>query len=602
MSESLSFSRMIALRLDAQFEGLLQDIAFLQSVVDERNKYKGDDELADIADTLLRFSLFAQDYRTFLVCSWEDYAQIHDLPKSNLESVIAHRDHQVIQKVLNEWLNLRTVITQRLALDLDINEVVRKIDQYPLLTVLKSADRFVRGCVSIPTLSHNRVRAYFQKTYSIGRFAYVRTPTVAIPLDSWRDPWHWMGLAHEIGHYVYWNAFEEPQVETTDITRLTGLEVALKEALLRHLLTVSSRDFATMRTLFDLWYDWTEEIFADIYGALLLGPAYIESLIAWLAPRLDAERLYQNDYDHPTPILRPLLQCAALRALRTLDPQHNAESDLSREIDEVEKNWLRHCALIADSAQKRLLDNRIEGIPQEALMQSIDKTGKAVVETLLQLHAKDPSRKPFEGYYQDAQHEYVMACAGQLARAVRGADELPDNGHNWSDSAFAGKLAMSWYAWKHISADLQFDESAYEHALTRLRQWTLALDHRLEARYVLKTSDGTAAPFYELLARRESPLVGEIADPATRAAIALMLTSRKQFAAHEEKPAPHPRLEDLTRWLEHINFSEEETAADCAGASFSCSFCSKRIALGKDPSTWTCTPEYGGCWRRRKYC
>jgi hypothetical protein len=125
-----------------------------------------------------------------------------------------------------------------------------------------------------------------------------------LPVPVIGVPWHQVRylpdalvLCHEAGHHV------------EDDLRLTGrLEALLSNAL----------QGAVPEPRHAAWRSWLGEIFADVYGVLAGGPAFVAALIDFLAappPAIAAE--YRNAPawgDYPTTHLRALICFEALRA------------------------------------------------------------------------------------------------------------------------------------------------------------------------------------------------------------------------------------------------------------------------------------------------
>ena len=66
------------------------------------------------------------------------------------------------------------------------------------------------------------------------------------------------------------------------------------------------------------YYRWCEEIFADLYGCIVAGPLSVFSIQAFLTSG-DRERVWKDDEEHPTPLLRSYLLSEILRVLGELD-------------------------------------------------------------------------------------------------------------------------------------------------------------------------------------------------------------------------------------------------------------------------------------------
>ena len=128
-----------------------------------------------------------------------------------------------------------------------------------------------------------------------------------------------MAIAHEVGHYVYHQAWIE------------GERIA----------TWSAQQFD---------HPWREEIFADCYGCLIGGPLLALSLQALLAYS-DDNAACANDGDHPTALLRPFILSEILRTLAALQPDRYPFAGVARQLNE---NWAltlqRHGHRVAGAA------------------------------------------------------------------------------------------------------------------------------------------------------------------------------------------------------------------------------------------------------------
>jgi hypothetical protein len=119
-------------------------------------------------------------------------------------------------------------------------------------------------------------------------------------------PEEWMGIAHETGHHVY---RQVPKLREE-------IEFTVAQALQKHDISEAQRR---------LWFNWLEETFADLYGVLTLGAAflYTQQVITLYAgsseafwpdsdPPTAASRtrylqglLESDDKRHPNPLIRP---------------------------------------------------------------------------------------------------------------------------------------------------------------------------------------------------------------------------------------------------------------------------------------------------------
>ncbi|WP_441292651.1 hypothetical protein ACSRUE_21645 [Sorangium sp. KYC3313] len=158
---------------------------------------------------------------------------------------------------------------------------------------------------------------------------------IFLPVDFFSTPLRWPALAHEIGHDF--------------LASVDGLEPALRRELglggeqVRPLAPDGDRIAApALRRMFGVWF---EEIFCDVFGTLMFGPAYVLTMseLFFQEDEPYASIAVQTDvtgarYDeHPPPHLRVLIGCMVLergglnedaRALREAWARRHAEVSL----------------------------------------------------------------------------------------------------------------------------------------------------------------------------------------------------------------------------------------------------------------------------------
>ncbi len=146
---------------------------------------------------------------------------------------------------------------------------------------------------------------YFDKLFGIRRSPYTPYPLLSIPLLVFNDPDQWAGgLAHELGHYIYWNS---SALETFGTIR-PRLERAVLQAL-----NIPYDNYAAFEVgakVADIWIGWLEETFADICGTLLVGPNFVAS--GQLLVEEIGASLASDDGEHPAPFIRPLIAIETL--------------------------------------------------------------------------------------------------------------------------------------------------------------------------------------------------------------------------------------------------------------------------------------------------
>lgn len=150
-------------------------------------------------------------------------------------------------------------------------------------------------------------------------------PLVKLPYHRLVAPWTLGAVPHEVGHNLQ-------------------ADLGLWQAIPRRFAELLRRDDlppAVVRT----WVRWHKEIFADLIGVLLIGPAFVHSLMDVVGKSPAAVVSFSPAAVHPVPFLRTLLalellartgfqpEAAALRqAWLSLYPPFRARASIPREL------------------------------------------------------------------------------------------------------------------------------------------------------------------------------------------------------------------------------------------------------------------------------
>lgn len=211
-------------------------------------------------------------------------------------------------------------------------------------TVLEQADRLAYAALR-PAIAegiiHEKTTAltYFQKIGSIRVIPYASVAIIGIPLTSIAARRDFLSIPHEVGHYIYQNGIAPSR---------TGLRTNLTGRLFREV--INDRLKYEKRWL----KNWMEEIFADVYGALIAGEAIAKSFQD-LEIETSIEEFLNDDGDHPTPLVRPEIYAQVL-----------AKRGSPEVADRLRKEWLR------------MSDARPGPLPSYLVMKS--GSGKADIE------------------------------------------------------------------------------------------------------------------------------------------------------------------------------------------------------------------------------
>jgi hypothetical protein len=120
-------------------------------------------------------------------------------------------------------------------------------------------------------------------------------PLIQLPYHRLVNPWTLGAVLHEVSHNIH-----------NDV----GLERAIPEAIGRQLLRAG-----LPKGIASIWQRWNRELFADLCGLLLGGPAIVASLMDVVGRSLGLTLAYDPDGVHPTPYLRTLVSVELLERM-----------------------------------------------------------------------------------------------------------------------------------------------------------------------------------------------------------------------------------------------------------------------------------------------
>ena len=144
------------------------------------------------------------------------------------------------------------------------------------------------------------------------------TPVIVAHYLGDKQVWPWLSYAHEVGHHIY--------------RGVKGLRDEIRTKVMLKLL----EDYTVNYNMLAIWFNWLEELFADIFGLLQLGPQFDRAQLRMLLhlpseviqrvkgksgvdPR---EGLMQGtDLTHPVPYLRSLIAFNVLQELKMYDDE-----------------------------------------------------------------------------------------------------------------------------------------------------------------------------------------------------------------------------------------------------------------------------------------
>lgn len=340
---------------------------------------------------------------------------------SNIEFKPEERDefnttlvlHHALGTALEEWDTIRHALEQR------------ENNRYQ--TTLAELDELARECLS-PLFGREKIEkdgvyTYIHKLFDIKRFAFSRIPLIGAPYDALNAPEAWLAIPHEAGHYIFWNStntFDEFNRFYLDLqgSVLQAIDTALQNR-------IQGGYFRRKGQVFQTWLNWLDEIFADIFGTLVAGPAYAWSMQTSLRAPISIRDLYHSheEPEHPNPFIRPFFHIITLREMarasegefaRQLETEANLleaswkkgwfEVDTEKEIDKLPT---------PDNIGKMsdVLGHEVPFVVSAVLNAEL---GKNLPHSLIQYYKNG-------AFYKSTLHSQVMEVADQLAagEAVR---------------------------------------------------------------------------------------------------------------------------------------------------------------------------------------
>lgn len=184
-------------------------------------------------------------------------------------------DVALLEQIVRQRLSSRRVQVE--GEEVRVNDRLNQADQLAQLAL--------EPAVTADLVDKTAVITYFHKSPSIRVVPYAPVAFIAIPYSSLNSDRDLLAIPHEVGHHIYRHGHE-----------------------LRYLLEQRIPKQPAWRRR------WQEEIFADVYGAMIAGPALALSFQDLLLGKAVAE-FVKDDGDHPVSFLRPFVYHVTLRQM-----------------------------------------------------------------------------------------------------------------------------------------------------------------------------------------------------------------------------------------------------------------------------------------------
>jgi len=207
---------------------------------------------------------------------------------------------------------------------------------------LKKADalayRALEPAITAGLLPNTAVITYFHKASDVRVIPYAPIALIGLPfsaIDTFIEPVvaaegvaaddgaaigndendtnlrDFLAIPHEIGHYVYWHGH----------INKSRLAIELSNRLKKQ----------------PKWLEkWLEEIFADIYGALIAGPAMALNFQELQKDFFKPLKFTKDDGQHPIPAIRPYIYTEILRQV-----EFYGQSPFAKVANDLDSEWIK---------------------------------------------------------------------------------------------------------------------------------------------------------------------------------------------------------------------------------------------------------------------
>jgi hypothetical protein len=132
-------------------------------------------------------------------------------------------------------------------------------------------------------------------------------PLVRVPREDVDNVWNLMAICHEVGHDIYHDLNLEEETRQKIYLTLKSLGVSDQKA--------------------QLWITWHAELFADLFGTLIAGPAFVDAGMERLAAPPEQMLRFDPHDPHPTPYLRPFVGTFLIREMGFVDEAVHLEEE-----------------------------------------------------------------------------------------------------------------------------------------------------------------------------------------------------------------------------------------------------------------------------------
>jgi hypothetical protein len=416
-----------------------------------------------VADTVQAFHNFAKAHFTFFSEGFSESGQGPNSPRLAHSAKFPpnHILSQVLARISEDLHLLQKIALQRVVgvLPADALANLTKMDALAQRSLqLAIASDWVR--------IHTRALTYYETSVNIRVIPYARVALIGVPLTTINTARDLLAVPHEVGHYLYANGritIEIPNPADPD----NPLED--KPYIWQWVDDVANRDKFVKHS----WLkDWAEEIYADIYGCLVIGDsiAYSAQVRADLSSRgehgkdpnirrMRPSHLFYNNNIHPFPYVRPETYITVLKYLED-NSNPKPKKLTAQSLGDLWKQ--RQAQYVANDDDAKIYGEYLLKIVSDESLTELKN------DYAFSLPPKDLNKAQFEtlaGAVSKKMAEFVRALLDGMGTGQRSWPELKLNGYENQDAdaffrgventleAFAITSSLNvpvlWESWKN---------------------------------------------------------------------------------------------------------------------------------------------------------
>ncbi len=239
------------------------------------------------------------------------------------------------------WVNITWAVNQRFI----------SIYKTRLTELADYVDNWIDRSGGLVSEKHKKLEQkpiiYFDKVVRITRYPYLASPLLGTKFIL-SDKEQELSLAHEFGHYIFWNSgdLDDYNSRIKNIYKLVQNQLKLTNNNLNLLdnddKSAVSKEVQNRLNMYRILTGWLEEIFADIYGTLLLGPSFAKSAQDMLISNVvgTTNDFFYDDGEHPMPYIRPYISLVVLKKMYAHDDNiFKSNESVSTVYDLLRERW-----------------------------------------------------------------------------------------------------------------------------------------------------------------------------------------------------------------------------------------------------------------------